>query len=374
MKKLGFGLMRLPVLDNKTDQIDIKALEVMVDAFLDQGFSYFDTAWFYHKEQSELAIGKALVDRHPRDSYVLADKMPIALLNPGKKSPEELRQDLESYFNRQLEKTGAGYFDYYLLHSLDRKKFDVAKTYKAYEFIQEKKDQGLIKHIGFSFHDTVDALEEMLKAYPTMDFVQLQINYLDWTHESIQSQKIYQMARAYDKEIIIMEPVKGGTLSHLPQSMTKKLQEKDPHASTASWAIRFAASLDRVFMVLSGMSNLDQLKDNMATMKNFQPLSQEDQDFLIQESNRLKEASLIGCTECEYCLNECPKKIPIPTYFSLYNRDHLDLGLDPKKKYQSTKQNNSSPQDCIACGACEKICPQHLEIIDFLKKVDSYFK
>lgn len=373
MKKLGFGLMRLPIIDNKNDQIDLDALKEMVDAFLDQGFTYFDTAWFYHQEQSEVAIGQALVARHPRESFVLADKLPVALFHPENKSPEALREEMESYFSKQLEKTGAGYFDYYLLHSLDKEKFSIAKTYQAYEFIKEKKEKGLIKEIGFSFHDTSPVLEEILKAYPDVDFVQLQINYLDWNHESIQSKKNYQLVRKYGKKIIVMEPVKGGTLSRLPETMAQTLKERDPAASQASWALAFAASLDGVFMVLSGMSNMDQLKDNMARMENFTPLSQKDQDFLIEEGEKLKARKFIGCTECEYCLGKCPKHIPIPRYFTLYNWDHLGLGLDPKGRYKKTLQNQTPPDQCIACGACETICPQHLEIIDLLKKVDQYF-
>lgn len=373
MKKLGFGLMRLPLLPGEEKKIDLEHLKDMVDYFIEEGFTYFDTAWFYHKEQSEVAIGKALVDRYPRDAYTLADKMPIALLNPEGKSPEEKENELEDYFQKQLEKTGAGFFDYYLLHSLDAKKFAVAKSYRAYEFLLEKKRQGYIKELGCSFHDSPEVLEDILSTYKDLDFIQLQINYLDWDHEKIQSKACYQVARDFGKKIVVMEPIKGGNLARIPEKDLEALKALRPNLSPATWALSFAASLDGVFMVLSGMSNLDQMKENTRATKDFHPLNPEEMEALHRVREDLKKSKTIACTECEYCLTECPQGIPIPSYFAYFNRDKLGLGGDQGRLFANKKEDSTPPSACIACGACQEICPQHLPIIDLLEKVDQHF-
>lgn len=373
MKKLGFGFMRLPKINDDNENIDIEAVKDMVDHFLDQGFTYFDTAWFYHGQKSEQAIKESLVNRYDRNKFKLADKMPIALLDPEGKTPGELREELDSYFNTQLQRCGVEYFDYYLLHSLNHELFEKAQVYKAYEYILEKKEAGLIKNIGFSFHDTEPVLKEILDTYKKMDFVQLQINYLDWDHERIQSKKCYDLAKSYDMDIIIMEPVKGGTLAKLPDQAEKLMLAYKQDMSIASWAIRFAAGLENVFMVLSGMSNMDQLIDNISYMKDFKPLNLEEKAIIDRVISIIKESSTIQCTECQYCLLDCPKSIPIPTYFAQYNRDIQGLGFGQKEKYQETKSRKSGPEDCVRCGACETHCPQHLPIIKYLKNVEDYF-
>lgn len=374
MKKFGFGLMRLPTIGEEKDNIDLETTKEMVDFFLKEGFTYFDTAWFYHKEKSEDAIRKCLTERYPRNEYILADKLPIALLEPENKNSSELRKDLDYYFNNQKKRCGVEYFDYYLLHALDKKKFEVSKTYNAYEFILEKKKNGEIKNVGFSFHDTSDILEEILIAYPEMDFVQLQINYLDWEHETIESRKCYEIAKKYNMTIIVMEPLKGGTLSKLPKEAEKILKSHNPKASISSWAMRYAASLDNIFMVLSGMSNLEQIKDNCSYMNDFKPLESAEKKKINQVVNIIKNSSIIECTECEYCLNECPSNIPIPTYFTLFNRDTQGLGEMHKEKYKDIISRKSTPSACIECGACEDICPQHLTIIKYLKDVEKHFE
>lgn len=373
MKKLGFGTMRLPKINNENANIDIEEFKKMADYFIDQGFTYFDTAWFYHDEKSEEACKEAVVKRFDRESFQLADKMPIAILDEEGKSEEELKDDLENHFQTQLDRTGAGYFDYYLLHALDKEKFERAKIYKAYEFIKEKKDQGLIKNIGFSFHDTHDVLEEIFNTYPDMDFVQLQINYLDLDHELIQSRKIFEAARKRDLPIIIMEPLKGGTLAQLPREAHDLLKNARPDISIASWALRYAAGLEGVFMVLSGMSDMDQVKDNIETMKDFKPLSDDEKALIDKVIQIIKDTNAIACTECEYCLPECPVEIPIPSYFSCYNRDKQGLGFNNEERFENIKERKTKPEECIACGACEAICPQHLKIISLLEEVDSYF-
>lgn len=374
MKKLGFGLMRLPKINNENDNIDIEQVKEMADYFMDKGFTYFDTAWFYHDQTSEAATKKALVDRYERSSFILADKLPVALLKPEDKSEDELEAELEDYFTTQLERTGAGYFDYYLLHSLNKDHFETAKTYKAYEFILEKKKQGLIKKVGFSFHDKVEVLEEIFDAYPDLEFVQLQINYLDLDHELIQSRKIYDLARERNMDIIIMEPLKGGTLASLPKEAEDLMKAYNPDASVASWALRYAAGLEGVFMVLSGMSNLVQVKDNVKTMENFQALNNEEIEILKKVVDLIQASSAIQCTECEYCLNDCPVNIPIPSYFAYYNRDKQGLGFNNDDKYMDLKSRKTPPSECIECGNCESICPQHLKVIDLLKEVDGYFE
>lgn len=373
MKKLGFGLMRLPLVDDIKENINLDQTIQMVDYFIDQGFTYFDTAWFYHGEKSEDATRKCLTERYPRDKYVLADKLPIALLDPENKSKEQLDSDLNYYFNKQLKRCGVDYFDYYLLHALDRKKFEVSKTYHAYEYILNKKQNGEIKNIGFSFHDTSDVLEEILVEYPEMDFVQLQINYLDWEHERIESRKCYEIARKYGIDIIVMEPLKGGTLSKLPDEAEDIFKSYDSNSSISSWAMRFAASLEGVFMVLSGMSNLKQIKDNCSYMKDFQSLNNTEKEKIKKVLDIIKDSSLIECTECEYCIGECPSNIPISTYFALYNRDRQGLGSMHKEKYNDIISRKPAPSSCIECGACEEICPQHLPIIEYLKEADNHF-
>lgn len=369
-KKLGFGLMRLPLLnpDDETS-VDIEQLKKMVDMFIERGFNYFDTAYPYHGETSELAIKEALIKRYPRDKYLLADKMPVLRI----KSADEY----EKYFNEQLEKCGVEYFDYYLLHNLGRDRYtDVIKN-DGFKFLRKIKEKGLVKYIGFSFHDTSDILDEILTEHPEVDFVQLQINYLDWESDTIESRKNYEVATKHGKKITVMEPVKGGTLANLPEKAAEKFKEfyKDEKVmpSYPSLAIRYVASLDNVMRVLSGMSNLEQLDDNTSYMVDFKPLS-DGEIKLAEEITKIINSTIkVPCTNCKYCTEVCPMNINIPAYFSLLNM-YATVNKKSDMYYNRYKMNRGLASDCIKCGQCETICPQYIQIRDFLEEFKELYE
>ena len=371
-KKLGFGLMRLPQRDpqNAAD-VDLEKLCRMVDLFLERGFTYFDTAWMYNGLASESFAKKALVDRHPRESFTLATK-----LHSGFFKSEETR---EEYFNTQLENTGAGYFDYYLLHGIEGNMLNKYESFHCFEWLQEKKKNGLVRHAGFSFHDRPEVLEGILKKHPEMEFVQLQINYLDWESEWVQSRACYEVARKYDKPVIIMEPAKGGTLSRVPEEAKALFEKLDPSMSVSSWAIRFAASLPGVMMVLSGMSTPEQVEDNTQYMQEFTPLTEEEKKTCFRVADIINSQIAIPCTACSYCVEGCPMQIPIPKYFSMYNEDMRE-NLEEKgwtinlSNYSTLSKKTAKASACIACGQCESVCPQHLTIIENLKNVAEHFE
>jgi len=359
MKKLGFGFMRLPLL-NKTDwaDININLVTKMVDLYLEKGFTYFDTAYGYHLGKSETAIKKVLTQRYPRESFVLADKMPIFLIQE--------KEQFDKVFNEQLKRCGVEFFDYYLIHSLNGKTYSKDLVRKdVFDFLTKIKIEKKAKHIGFSFHDKADVLDCILSEHAEIDFVQLQINYIDWKDEAIESEKCYKIAQKHDKPVIVMEPVKGGNLAILPYEIEQNFKNYNPNMSVASWAIRFAASLKNVFIVLSGMSNLEQVADNIGYMEQFTPLNAIELDIIERLIPKIKQNIIIPCTGCRYCLDNCPSKIPIAYLFFLFN-DKARLGVFPDhlKIYSDLTSKSGKPSDCIECRSCEKKCPQNISVVN----------
>lgn len=370
-KKLGFGLMRLPLKDvNDAGSIDLEQTKKMVDTFIAEGFTYFDTAWMYCGFQSENATKEALVDRHPRDSYTLATKLHAGFL--------KTKEDRDRIFEEQLKKTGVDYFDYYLIHDVGVDHYEIYERLDCFNWIVDKKEKGLVKHIGFSFHDSAEVLDKVLTEHPEMEFVQLQINYLDWESEGVQSRKCYEVAVKHGKPVIVMEPVKGGTLAKVPEKVENAFKAYHPDMSVSSWAIRFAASLPNVKMVLSGMSNMEQLSDNMGYMQEFQPLNEEEEKLIQKAVEVINESIVIPCTGCSYCTDGCPQNIAIPKYFSLYNADKQEMegkAWTPQEEYYDrlTKIFGKA-SECVGCGQCEEVCPQHLPIIEHLEEVAKHFE
>ena len=371
MKKLGFGLMRLPVLDKTAAaDIDVEQVKKMVDLFLERGFTYFDTAWMYCGFHSESVAKTALVERHPRESFTLATKLNAAFFDSF--------EGRDEIFNAQLEKTGAGYFDYYLLHGIDASNLKKHEKFDCFNWLLEKKAKGLVRHAGFSYHDSAELLDEILTRHPEMEFVQLQINYLDWENDWIQSRACYEVATRHGKPVIVMEPVKGGTLANVPEEAQRLFKEREPGMSISSWAIRFAASLPNVMLVLSGMSDLAQMEDNLSYMDAFKPLTEDEMALCHRAAQIINGQIAIPCTGCSYCTEGCPMKIAIPQYFSLYN-DNMRERLEEKgwtvsfSIYDNLAEKFGRANACIACGQCEGACPQHLPIIEKLKDVSAQF-
>lgn len=362
IRKLGFGLMRLP---QKDGAIDIEETKAMVDEFMAAGFTYFDTAWAY--AGSEDAIRQALVERYPREKFQLATKN-AAWINC------RTREEAIAQFDTSLKQTGAGYFDFYLLHNLGESRTQFFDKYDMWSWVLEKKKEGLVKHVGFSFHSTPEELEEILNAHPEMEFVQLQINYADWENPAVQSRACYEVARKHGKPVVIMEPVKGGMLATPPESVEKILKDAEPESSAASWAIRFAADLEGVITVLSGMSSLEQMKDNLSYMKDFRPLNEEEQTAIKKAQEAFHGIKSIPCTACHYCTSGCPQEIPIPEIFAARNKQLVWGQLEEgKNTYLKATAQGSSASDCIACGQCESACPQQIPVIQRLKECAEAF-
>jgi predicted aldo/keto reductase-like oxidoreductase len=369
MKKLGFGCMRLPLLD-KDDQtsVDIALFESLVDSFLEKGFSYFDTALTYHGFRSEEFVRKALVERHAREEFALATKLPPRVL--------KAEGDQERIFDEQLERCGVEFFDYYLLHNLGVGAYKQACKYDTFGFAQRKKKEGKIRNVGMSFHDTPELLDEILTAHSELDFVQLQINYIDWDNPGIQSRRCHEVARKHDMPIVVMEPCKGGNLAQVPFEAERLMKAYDPDASVPSWAIRFAASQEGVFMVLSGMNTMEQVLDNTSYMADFKLLNGEEYRIISRAIDVINENTAIHCTTCRYCVAGCPKKIAIPDYFALYNsakRAVIDGISSQFVYYMNLTSTHGKASDCIGCRKCEQSCPQHLKITELLKDVSATF-
>ncbi|MEN6371816.1 MAG: aldo/keto reductase [Armatimonadota bacterium] len=367
MSKLGFGLMRLPVtVEGDPKSIDQELVNKMVDYYLEKGFTYFDTAYPYHQGMSEVAARKAIVERHPRESFTLADKMPTFFVTSG--------ADYQRFFDEQLERCGVQYFDYYLLHTLGARLYAGTLEYGGFDFMKKLKAEGKAKHIGFSYHDKAELLDRILTEHPEMEFVQLQINYIDWDNTSIESRKCYDVATKHNKPVIVMEPVKGGSLTHLPAEANKMFRAYHPDMSAASWAIRFAASLDNVFMVLSGMSSFEQVVDNTSYMQDMALLNDEEKEIIKKATAIINSSIAIPCTACQYCVDGCPQKIPISKYFSLYNdQNRFKLVPAHMNYYTNLAHDFGKASDCIGCKQCEEHCPQKIDIVEQLKEVAKVF-
>ena len=364
--KLGFGLMRLPKLKN--EKIDIEQTKQMVDLFMEAGLTYFDTAYVYDGGESEKAAKAALVDRYPRESFTLATKLCAWMGAHNEKTAKQ-------QFYTSLERTGAGYFDYYLLHALQTGNYKLYDKYHLWDFVREQKAKGLIKHWGFSFHAGPELLDELLTEHPDAEFVQLQLNYADWENPKVAARANYEVARKHGKSIIVMEPVKGGALANPPKDVRNVFQAVSTYASFASWAIRYAASLEGIITVLSGMSNLEQMRDNLSYMKDFRPLNGSEQTAIRKAQELMNGVKSIPCTACHYCTAGCPKQIPIPEIFGARNQQIVWGQLEEgRRQYADAVENVGKAGDCIACGQCESACPQQLSVVQYLKGCAAQFE
>ena len=361
MNKLGFGFLRLPKLD---DSYDWDAISQMVDLYMESGGNYFDTCYTYLDGNSDIAIKKCISDRKNRASFRLAEKL------PGYSCKTD--EDLQRYFDECLTRCGVTYFDVLMLHCLTIRNYAIAQQYNQFRFLQEKKDAGLAKRIGFSYHGNAALLDEILTAHPEVDVVLLQLNYLDWEAAGIESRKCYEVCCRHKKSILAMEPVKGGTLAKLPEEAETLLQSVHPDWTPADWALRFVQSLPQVEIVLSGMNTLEQTQANI---KQIEPLTAEEIALLAQVREIIEKDTAIGCTGCSYCVPHCPKNIPIFQYFKMYN----ELSRLPsdiwkfKATYRHMILKDGKASDCIGCHSCEKYCPQNLPIAEHIETISGKF-
>ena len=361
-RNFGFGYMRLPM---QGEEVDLEQTRKMVDTFLDAGFNYFDTAHGYLQGKSEECIKSCLSSRYPREAYVLTDKLTMAYFKK--------KEDIRPFFESQLEICGVDYFDFYLMHSQNAEIFKYFKERRAYETVLEFKEAGKIRHFGISFHDRAEVLEEILTEYPQIEVVQIQLNYADFDDPAVQSRKCYEVCRKHGKPVIVMEPVKGGNLVNLPEAAKKVLE--DLHGgSVASYAIRFAASLPGILMVLSGMSTLEQMQDNISYMQDFKPLNETELTAIAKVQEIFHSMHLIPCTACRYCTDGCPQQIPIPDYFATLNAKKVTPGWNAAFYYNVHALHGGKASDCVKCGACEEVCPQHLPIRELLEQVAAEFE
>lgn len=359
-KNFGFGCMRLPMKNSKVDHGEFCE---MVDTFLQEGFNYFDTAHGYLSGKSETAIREGLAKRYPRESYILTNKLSVQYFNKGK--------DIRPFFESQLAACGVDYFDFYLMHAQNAENYKKYTKCRAYEVAGELKAEGKVRHVGLSFHDKAAVLDKILTDHPEIEVVQIQFNYVDYDDPSIEGRLCYEVCRKHGKPVIVMEPVKGGILAELPDSAKAVLDTKNK--SAASYAIRYAASFEGIAMVLSGMSNLDQLKDNLSYMKKFKPLTKDEFAAIGKVQKIFQAQNLIPCTACRYCIENCPKKISIPDLFACMNSKNAYKDWNSDFYYTVHTQNGGKARDCIECGKCEHICPQHLKIRDLMKGVSTTF-
>lgn len=361
---LGFGCMRLPM---KGKQVNYDEFNKMIDYFMENGFHYFDTAHGYIDGLSEKAIGDCLSSRYPRESFELTNK----LTGPYFKKEEDIRP----FFEKQLKTCGVEYFDYYLMHAQDKDNYPHFQKCHAYEIGSQLKKEGKIKHLGLSFHDSAEFLDQILTEHPEIEIVQIQLNYLDYESPAVQSRKCYEVCRKHKKDVLIMEPVKGGALANLPEDAKKVFDSINPgkNYSAASYAIRFAAGLEGVYQVLSGMSNLEQMKDNVSYMKDFVPISKEEEEAIHKVVGILNSLGGIPCTACRYCVEGCPMHIPIPDLFSCYNAKKVYDDWNSSMYYDIVTKDQGKASSCIECGQCEGVCPQHLKIREYLKEVSEIF-
>lgn len=362
----AFGCMRLPM---NGDKVDYDEFKKMADAFIDAGFNYFDTAHGYIGGQSETSIRDCVASRYDRSQFLLTNK----LTDPYFKKQEDIRP----FFENQLKWCGVDYFDFYLMHAQDRNNYEKFKKCKAYETAYELKKEGLIKHLGISFHDKAEVLDMILSEHPEVEVVQIQFNYLDYEDASVEARKVYEVCEKYNKPVLVMEPVKGGSLVNLPEDADKILRDLNG-GSNASYAIRFAASFPNIAVVLSGMSDMKQMNDNLSYMADFQPLSEVELEAVTKVCNIFRNLNLVPCTSCKYCIeeNECPKGIRIPDMFAVLNAHEAFHNWNTNYYYDSvvTGGSRGKASDCIKCGKCEKVCPQHLQIRELLVKVAETFE
>ena len=363
MKKLGFGMMRLPTTNPQDHSaVDFEKVKELVDAYMARGFHYFDTAFKYCGGSSETAVRKAVVERYPRESYILTTKLSNEFMHS--------KEEQEQTFAQQLDKLGVDYVDYYLLHNQGAVNYKVSQELDSFSFLQKLKSQGLAKHIGMSYHDNAELLDQILTDHPELDVVQLQINYLDWDNESIQSRKCYEVCRKHGKPVLVMEPIKGGTLAKVPAEAERLMGALHPDWTPAAWALRFAASHPGVIAVLSGMNEMSQLLDNMEALDDPAPLTEEELQVMQRCAAIIQASAMIPCTGCRYCTVTCPKNIPIPDYLSLLQEGHSTTQV---VYYFNLAQSHGRAGDCIQCGLCESHCPQHIQIRTHLKTVSQKF-
>ena len=367
--KFGFGCMRLPLTDaNDPTSIDQELFNEMVDIYMEKGFNYFDTSYAYHNGMSEIAIRKAVVERYPRESFKICDKMPTWALTS--------EEDNDKFVGEMLERLGIDYFDVFFIHNINRPWIKNAKNANTFEYVRKMKEKGIAKEIGISFHDKSDLLKEVLEEYgDILDIVQLELNYLDWEDPSIESHKCYDLCVEHGVDVYVMEPLKGGVIVNQNDAIKEEFKQFNPDKSIASFAVRFCASLENVKIVLSGMSKMSDLIDNCDTYENFEPLSNEESEFLENMALKLKENVAVPCSECGYCIDACPEMIPIPEYFHLFNTSKNQPESNIYRLYFDKLCDEKVPaDDCTYCGTCLDYCTQKIDIPEELEKVCEHFQ